>query len=222
MKKKNIWLQHELELKLSSMLRAAHVLKMEFFRIWFDSKAFQLINDIPIYYLLAFVTSLEIKSTAIVVIVDIIMLPTKILCLVFVTLIHTSTSLPQGAPVSSCQNLLPVHPGGDGPVPPESTESLFRVEPQSAAVEQGQTLRIEIPSSIPRLAIKGFMIHARSTRDGRIVGRFAPSADGLTKLIDCAGPQDTATHSNTSPKTLFGLDWQAPSDFIGDIVFKLV
>lgn len=148
------------------------------------------------------------------------MLSTKILYLIFVTIIHTSTSLPDGAPTSTCSTLLPVHQ--QGAVLPESTQSLFRIEPQANVVGQGQTLRIEIPSSIPQLAFKGFMIHARSTRDGRLVGRFAPSADGLAKLIDCDGPQDTATHSSTQPKTSFGLDWQAPSDYLGDIVFKLV
>lgn len=143
------------------------------------------------------------------------MLSSKLICLALVVIIHTTWSLPNGAPTSSCNSLLPIHPGAQ----PESTQSLFRIEPQANVVGQGQVLRVEIPSDIPQLAIKGFMIHAR-TRDGRIVGRFASSTDGLTQLIDCGGPQDTATHSNTSPKTNFGLDWQAPSDYLGDIVFK--
>jgi Reeler domain len=101
----------------------------------------------------------------------------------------------------------------------EATQSLFEIEPQASVVGQGQILRIEIPSQIPSLAFKGFMIHAR-TPNGRIVGRFASSADGLVKLINCEGAQDTATHSNTSPKVDFGLDWQAPSDYLGEVIFK--
>lgn len=125
--------------------------------------------------------------------------------------------LPNGAPVSTCSTLMPVHAGGA--ILEETSQSLFRVSPQAQVVGQGQILRIEIPSEIPSLSIKGFMIHAR-TPNGKIVGRFASSADGLVKLIDCEGSQDTATHSNTSPKVDFGLDWQAPTDYLGDVVFK--
>jgi hypothetical protein len=96
---------------------------------------------------------------------------------------------------------------------------LFQVIPQASTVGQGQILRIEIPSDIPQLSFKGFMIHARAT-NGRVVGRFASSADGLVKLINCDGTQDTATHANTAPKVDFGLDWQAPTDYLGDIIFK--
>jgi hypothetical protein len=110
---------------------------------------------------------------------------------------------------------MPVHSN----IPPEATQSLFKVYPQSEFVGQGQILRVEIPSDIPQLAFKGFMIHAR-TPNGRVVGRFASSADGLVKLINCDGAQTTATHANTQPKVEFGLDWQAPTDYLGDIIFK--
>ena len=52
------------------------------------------------------------------------------------------------------------------------------------------------------------------------VGRFAPSSDGTTKLISCGGTENTATHSNTNPKVDLGLQWQAPTDFLGEVVFK--
>ena len=130
-------------------------------------------------------------------------------------LIKPIVCLPSGAPVSTCSTLMPVHSN----ILPEATQSLFRIEPQASVVGQGQILRIEIPSDIPSLSFKGFIIHA-ITPNGRVVGRFASSADGLVKLIDCDGTQNTATHANTSPKVDFGLDWQAPTDYIGDIIFK--
>lgn len=135
----------------------------------------------------------------------------------FIFLIHLKliVCLPNGAPVSTCGTLTPVHSN----IPPEATQSLFRIVPQQVLVGQGQILRIEIPSDIPSLAFKGFIIHAR-TPNGRVVGRFASSADGLVKLIDCNGAQNTATHANTSPKVDFGLDWQAPADYLGDVIFK--
>lgn len=130
-------------------------------------------------------------------------------------LLKSLLCLPNGAPETACTTLLPVHSN----ILPEATQSLFRIEPQASVVGQGQILRIEIPSDIPSLSFKGFIIHA-ITPNGRVVGRFASSADGLVKLIDCGGSQNTATHANTSPKVDFGLDWQAPSDYIGDIMFK--
>lgn len=130
-------------------------------------------------------------------------------------LIKTIACLPNGAPESTCSTLMPLHSN----ILPETTQSLFRIEPTARSVGQGQILRIEIPSSIQQLSFKGFLIHAR-TPNGRVVGRFAASADGLVKLINCDGAQTTATHSNTSPKVDFGLDWQAPTDYLGDIIFK--
>jgi Reeler domain len=134
-----------------------------------------------------------------------------------VLLIHMKqiVGLPDGAPVSTCKTLMPIHSN----ILAEATQSVFEIEPQATVVGQGQILRIEIPSQILQLAFKGFIIHAR-TPNGRIVGRFASSADGLVKLINCEGAQDTATHSNTSPKVDFGLDWQAPTDYLGDVIFK--
>lgn len=123
--------------------------------------------------------------------------------------------LPNGAPVSTCSTLMPVHSN----ILAETTQSIFQIIPQANSVGQGQILRIEIPSDIPQLAFKGFMIHAK-TPNGRVVGRFAASADGLVKLINCDGQQNTATHANTSPKVDFGLDWQAPTDYLGDVLFK--
>jgi Reeler domain len=137
-------------------------------------------------------------------------------CLAFLIHLNQIVSLPNGAPESTCSTLLPIHGGG---IPPEATQSLFQVIPQASVVGQGQILRIEIPSDIPQLSFKGFMIHARAS-NGRVVGRFASSADGLVKLINCDGAQNTATHANTNPKIDFGLDWQAPTDYLGDIIFK--
>jgi hypothetical protein len=136
-------------------------------------------------------------------------------CFAFLIHLNQIVSLPNGAPESTCSTLMPVHSN----IPPEATQSLFQVIPQASVVGQGQILRVEIPSDIPQLSFKGFMIHARAS-NGRVVGRFASSADGLVKLISCDGAQNTATHANTAPKVDFGLDWQAPTDYLGDIIFK--
>lgn len=52
------------------------------------------------------------------------------------------------------------------------------------------------------------------------VGRFAPPADNQAKLINCGGFDNTATHTSPSPKSGISLQWQAPTDFLGEVVFK--
>lgn len=136
-------------------------------------------------------------------------------CFVLFINLKLIVCLPNGAPVSTCSTLTPVHSN----ILAEATQSLFQVVPQASAVGQGQILRVEIPSDIPQLSFKGFIIHAR-TPNGRVVGKFAASADGLVKLINCGGNQNTATHANTSPKVDFGLDWQAPTGKIFSKMFS--
>lgn len=134
------------------------------------------------------------------------------------TLIPTTTSYPSGAPESVCDTLTPFHGGG---IPPQQGVAPYRIIPSAQSIAQGQTLRLEITGNPPELAFGGFMAHARSTVPPyQVVGRFAPSADGLTKLTDCGGQENTVTHTSPSPKKALGIEWQAPSDFVGEIIFN--
>lgn len=56
--------------------------------------------------------------------------------------------------------------------------------------------------------------------DALQIGRFAPSSDNQIKLTNCGGFENTVTHTSPSPKSGISLQWQAPSDFVGEIVFK--
>lgn len=69
------------------------------------------------------------------------------------------TTLPQGAPESVCDTLLPFHGGG---IRPMTTVSPFSIVTTASAVGQGQILTVEIKSSPPELRFGGFMLHARS------------------------------------------------------------
>lgn len=142
-----------------------------------------------------------------------------LICLILLAFIYEqSIALPNGAPESVCHSLLPFHGGG---IPPATSRPPFRLDPFNIAVNQGQVLRIEIRSQVPELSFGGFMIQARSTNPPyQVVGRFAPSADRLVKLINCGGFENTATHTSPSPKSSISLQWQAPADFIGDVIFK--
>ncbi|XP_063701077.1 putative ferric-chelate reductase 1 homolog isoform X2 [Culicoides brevitarsis] len=146
------------------------------------------------------------------------MLPCFLVLFFFVNSFTTVVCLPNGAPESTCESLLPFHGGG---IKPLTTVSPFNIVPLSTVVEQGQVLRVEIQADPRELVFGGFMIHARTrTTPYRVVGRFAKSADGTVKLINCGdGVENTATHVSPAPKLDFGLDWQAPNDYVGEIYF---
>lgn len=55
-------------------------------------------------------------------------------------------TLPQGAPESVCDTMLPFHGGG---IPPSTSRPPYRVVPHNIAVNQGQILRVEIEPQIP-------------------------------------------------------------------------
>lgn len=140
------------------------------------------------------------------------------ICVLTLSEFKLTSTLPQGAPESVCHSLLPFHGGG---IPPQYSRAPYRIEPLNVAVNQGQVLRIEIRPQIPELTFGGFMIHARSASPPyQVIGRFAPSNDGQVKLINCGGFDNTATHTSPTPKSGISLQWQAPSDFLGEVVFK--
>lgn len=125
---------------------------------------------------------------------------------------------PSGAPESVCETMLPFHGGG---IPPMSSPSPFRVEPSTSVVGQGEQLTVEIFGTPSALTFGGFMLQARNTEPPyQVVGQFAPHALGLSKHMNCNGPQTSITHSSSSPKPGITLEWQAPVDFLGRIIFN--
>lgn len=67
------------------------------------------------------------------------------------------TTLPQGAPETVCDTMLPFHGGG---IAPANTQAPFRIETSANAIGQGQTLRVDI-IGLEGLRFGGFMIQAR-------------------------------------------------------------
>lgn len=67
------------------------------------------------------------------------------------------------------------------------------------------------------------MIHAIVPgRPDQVIGRFVFSAPtDAVKLIQCGELDSTATHTSPQPKASgMSIQWQAPKDFTGDVVFK--
>lgn len=137
--------------------------------------------------------------------------------LIIAAQINWMQCLPNGAPQSACYSLMPIHGNS---IPALTSEPLFRISPQSNVLGQRQKMRVEINSLINDLTLKGFMIQARSLQDGRILGEFSPPLDRYTRNIDCEVRGSTATHSSTELKRNVVLEWNAPADYVGDIVFN--
>ncbi|XP_017078932.1 putative ferric-chelate reductase 1 homolog isoform X2 [Drosophila eugracilis] len=129
-------------------------------------------------------------------------------------------SLPQGAPETVCDTMLPFHSGGS--VLPQNSVSPFSVETSSSTLGQGQTLRVDLTGVPAGLSFGGYMIQARNRNPPyQIVGQFGPARDGTIKLMNCENSvNNSATHSNAGPKQQVLLEWQSPVDFLGQVVFN--
>lgn len=114
--------------------------------------------------------------------------------------------------------MLPFHGGG---IPPLTTASPFRITPVTSVVGSGQELQIEIESFPANVVFKGFMIQARNRfPPNEVLGQFELTDESAVKLINCAGESNTATHTNTNTKKDLALEWIAPSNFKGEVVFN--
>ncbi|GAB0093620.1 Putative ferric-chelate reductase 1 homolog [Sergentomyia squamirostris] len=146
------------------------------------------------------------------------MLSFVLLCTILSAILRLSHPLPNGAPQSVCHTLMPFHGGG---IAPQNSISPFNIVPSVSVIGQGQTLRLEIEGVTPELTFGGFMLQARSVSPPyNIVGRFNPTVDGLVKLIDCNGADNSATHVSPQPKRRLTFEWEAPADYLGPVVFN--
>ena len=83
-----------------------------------------------------------------------------------------SLTLPQGAPETICDTMLPFHGGG---ILPSNAVPPFRIETSAATIGQGQTLRVDITGVPSGLAFGGFMIQARNSNPPNQIVSFRNS-----------------------------------------------
>ncbi|XP_026481171.1 putative ferric-chelate reductase 1 homolog, partial [Ctenocephalides felis] len=140
-----------------------------------------------------------------------------IACLLLFLVIQRALPLPQGAPESVCDTMMPFHGGG---ISAQNSQAPFQIFLDSTRTENGQPLRLVLGSS-QGVSFKGFMIHARRVMPPYdVVGTFTPAGDDTYKLIDCATPGSTATHTSTVKKQDLQLEWTAPDNFLGRVIFR--
>lgn len=129
-------------------------------------------------------------------------------------------ALPNGAPPSVCDSMLPSHSG----IPARTTASPFAVRTSAIGVHQGEQLAVQIVANPPELMFGGFMLHAvnpdANDAQPSVVGQFVAIDAELVKGIDCGAANSTVTHSSTRPKgSGLTFAWRAPEDFVGEVVF---
>lgn len=130
-------------------------------------------------------------------------------------LIETCVAYSTGAPLSACHSLIPGHGG----TLPQTSLPPFTITASASSVKQNDVVNVDIVSATT--PFRGFLLQARSVESPeRIVGHFEPPADNLFQLMSCTGTDDTATHTSRGPKNHISLQWLAPSDFVGAVVFK--
>lgn len=128
-------------------------------------------------------------------------------------------SFPHGAPDSVCQSLLPKH-HGIAPQPPQTAP--YRIEVSSTTIGRGQTLGIRVVGQPAELPFEGFILQARSFNEPtQIVGSF--NLADKSKLMNCGdGNSNSITHTDKQKKVNYYVEWNAPTDFVGEVFFKWV
>ncbi|GAB1860968.1 Putative ferric-chelate reductase 1-like protein [Camponotus japonicus] len=135
----------------------------------------------------------------------------RILLFLTIGLLARVSGLPNGAPPKTCSNLTPHHEN----ISPQTSYPPYQVLP---AAGQG---RVRLILGSPKgLAYQGFMILARDIDTGEIVGEFTNLPDSA-RIVECIqGVKNGVTHTNTEKKQNLELDWEAPVDYEGTIIFN--
>lgn len=103
-----------------------------------------------------------------------------------------ATCFPNGAPASSCVDMMPRHTG----VQPQPTPAPYTIHTSSTSFQTGTPITVVIKG----LNYSGVLLEARSGSDTTALGTWqTPPAN--TKFLQCAGnPQGAMTHANTNIK----------------------
>ncbi|XP_037045827.1 putative ferric-chelate reductase 1 homolog [Bradysia coprophila] len=131
---------------------------------------------------------------------------------VLIAILHLSTS----ASLCGTSNEIPIHNN----VPPMTTISPFNILTSVSTAHQSEIVTLRIKSILSELKFEGFIVHAFSTSRGEVLGRFTSSRAGL-KLGNCDSEDNIATYqAYPGGVDEVELQWQAPSDYVGEILFN--
>lgn len=126
-----------------------------------------------------------------------------------------SLSHSSGGPVSRCLTMMPSHLGAA----PQTTFHNYNVS-APRFVKQGETLSVTMAGIGPSDLFRGFMIQARITGSGQVVGRFQVSDDVRTVACTDLPEGAVATQTSNSDKSSITFQWVAPRNITGIINFQ--
>lgn len=126
---------------------------------------------------------------------------------------------PNGAPPAACESMTPSH-GFEA----QTTISPYQLRTMQKTVKGGETITVEIFSTVVGESFKGFLLQARTESvDYEIVGEFLENEDEATPFSfrNCStGIRNAVTHSNNDPKDRISFIWRAPENFEGPVRFR--
>ncbi|KAF4113685.1 hypothetical protein G5714_006230 [Onychostoma macrolepis] len=101
-------------------------------------------------------------------------------------------SFPNGAPTSTCVDMMPRHGG----VQPKPNPAPYTIHPSSTTFQTGKPITVVIKGPDYR----GVLLEARSGSDSKAIGTWQTPPTN-TKFLECSGNQQGAiTHANTNIK----------------------
>lgn len=132
---------------------------------------------------------------------------------------------PDGAPFKTCINRFPKHGGQNQ----QQTPSPYVISINQTTYRPSQVLQVTLTSTT-RTAFRGFQIGARLSTSSSgedndvIVGEWISHDERTTRLQywypQKSGTKNCATHLNNNDKEEIVLHWRAPSENVGNIVFR--
>ncbi|XP_012262985.2 putative defense protein 1 [Athalia rosae] len=120
-----------------------------------------------------------------------------------------------GAPATVCGNLTPKHPAE-----PQTGPSPYSISINKGAIKRGDEVKVTLEGITAQDKFKGFLVKAEL--GDKTVGRFeVDPTDPEVQTINCPnGQKNAATHRNPDEKSKISINWIAPEDLEGVVVFK--
>ncbi|XP_050316010.1 putative ferric-chelate reductase 1 homolog [Anthonomus grandis grandis] len=129
----------------------------------------------------------------------------------FTFLLMPTAPLPQGAPSSVCETMLPFHGGG---IPPQGGIAPYTIIPR----RQGNNVLVTITSTLG-IPFQGFLIQGR-TPEREILGEFDSASVNEGHPLDCGSPSDSITHNAPKNKGSIEVLWTPPRGYEGPVIFN--
>ncbi|XP_015924655.1 putative defense protein 3 isoform X2 [Parasteatoda tepidariorum] len=127
-----------------------------------------------------------------------------------------SKAYPTGAPQETCKIFTASHTGHTA----QNSQSTYTITASPSTVASGGTITVTLQGNGE--PFKGFFIQGQDKNSKKPVGKFLKQSEAQTRDCSGTGSQDAATHVNANNKSKILLQWQAPSDYKGTVVFRSV